>query len=263
VADLILWEHPLSPYVQKLKIGLREKGVAFETRTPRGVGTGAGDPAFAAASPLAEVPALQHGDFTAFDSRVIRAYIEEAFPQPRFLPAAPQMAAKARMIEVLADSRYEAANWAVAEVRAFRRAEGEAAAALLSQAAREISGLNDWLTRQLGAGPWLCGADFSWADAAAWPHVAGAAAAGMGPADHSALADWLARAGARPSVAQTFGEARASAGGLAMAQAAIKAGMFKRQYRDHRLEWMMRCGGAEIVRAGMAEGTIRFSAEIT
>jgi glutathione S-transferase/RNA polymerase-associated protein len=30
----ILYEHPLSPYAQKVKIALGEKGVAFETRMP-------------------------------------------------------------------------------------------------------------------------------------------------------------------------------------------------------------------------------------
>lgn len=262
MADLVLWEHPLSPYVQKLKIGLREKGVAFTTRAPAGVGTGRVDPAFQAASPLAEVPALQHGDFTAFESRVILAYIEETFPDPACMPADPKAAAHARMIETVCDTRYEAVNWAVAEITAFRRAEGEAAAALLSCAAREIDGLNAWLSRTLGDGPFLCGAMFSWADAAALPHVAGAVAAGMGPAPDSALAAWLARASARDSVAQTFAEARASAGGLAMARKAIAAGLFKRQYRDHRLEWMLRAGGVEIVTRGMEAGTIRFSAPI-
>jgi glutathione S-transferase/RNA polymerase-associated protein len=262
MADLLLWEHPLSPYVQKLKIGLREKGVAFTTRTPGGVGTGQVDPAFLAASPLAEVPALQHGDVALFESRVILAYLEEAFPRPPFMPADPPRAAKARMIETLCDTRYEAVNWAVAEITAFRRAEGEAAAALLSVAAREIAGLHAWLERQLGAGPYLCGEMFSWADAAALPHVAGAVAAGMGPPPDGALSDWLARASTRDSVAQTFAEARASAGGLNAARKAIAAGLFKRQYRGHRLEWMLRAGGAEIVTRGMADGTIRFSAAI-
>jgi glutathione S-transferase len=263
MADLLLWEHPLSPYAQKLKIGLREKGVAFTARMPAGVGTGQVDPAFLAASPLAEVPALQHGDVTAFESRVILAYIEETFPRPAFMPAEPHAAAKARMIETICDTRYEAVNWAVAEITAFRRAEGEAAAALLSAAAREIAGLNAWLERQLSAGPFLCGAMFSWADAAALPHVAGAAAAGMGPTPDSALSDWLSRAGARDSVAQTFAEARASAGGLGAARKAIAAGLFRRQYRDHRLEWMLRAGGAEIVARGVADATIRFSAAIS
>ena len=49
---LVLFEHPLSPYVQKCKIALREKNVPFEAKLPAGVGSGAGfDPAFLRANP--------------------------------------------------------------------------------------------------------------------------------------------------------------------------------------------------------------------
>ena len=34
-----------------------------------------------------------------------------------------------------------------------------------------------------------------------------------------------------------------------------------RQYRDHRLEWMMKSGGTNIVLDGLAKGTIRFAQE--
>jgi len=34
-----------------------------------------------------------------------------------------------------------------------------------------------------------------------------------------------------------------------------------RQYRDHRLEWMMKSGGIEVVRRGLAAGTIRYQTE--
>ena len=37
---LKLYDHPLSPYAQKVKIALREKGQAFETLTPGGLGAG-------------------------------------------------------------------------------------------------------------------------------------------------------------------------------------------------------------------------------
>ena len=30
----VVYEHPLSPYAQKVKIALGEKGIAFETRMP-------------------------------------------------------------------------------------------------------------------------------------------------------------------------------------------------------------------------------------
>ncbi len=33
----------------------------------------------------------------------------------------------------------------------------------------------------------------------------------------------------------------------------------RREYRDHRLEWMIRSGGLDIVIAGLTDDTIRFS----
>ena len=35
-----------------------------------------------------------------------------------------------------------------------------------------------------------------------------------------------------------------------------------RQYRDHRLEWMLKHGGEDIVREGLARGTIKFSPDV-
>jgi glutathione S-transferase/RNA polymerase-associated protein len=43
---------------------------------------------------------------------------------------------------------------------------------------------------------------------------------------------------------------------------AIRSGQFKREYRDHRLEWMIRSGGLQVVQDGLAAGNIRFSAEL-
>jgi glutathione S-transferase/RNA polymerase-associated protein len=67
---------------------------------------------------------------------------------------------------------------------------------------------------------------------------------------------------ARESAKLTAAESQASLAGMAQVGEAVKAGLFKRQYRDHRLEWMMRSGGVEIVRDGMATNTIRFSTEL-
>ncbi|MFO1036753.1 MAG: hypothetical protein U1E45_07905 [Geminicoccaceae bacterium] len=33
----------------------------------------------------------------------------------------------------------------------------------------------------------------------------------------------------------------------------------KRAYRDHRLEWMVKSGGIEVVQAGLRDRSIRFS----
>lgn len=32
----------------------------------------------------------------------------------------------------------------------------------------------------------------------------------------------------------------------------------RREYRDHRLEWMVKSGGIEVVLAGLRDGNIRF-----
>ena len=55
---MILYEHPLSSYAQKVKIALREKGVAFERSLPADFGTGRRGTPFAATNPRTEVPVL-------------------------------------------------------------------------------------------------------------------------------------------------------------------------------------------------------------
>jgi glutathione S-transferase/RNA polymerase-associated protein len=35
-------------------------------------------------------------------------------------------------------------------------------------------------------------------------------------------------------------------------------GLFKREYRDHRLEWMIKSGGLQIVVDGLEKNNLRF-----
>jgi glutathione S-transferase len=260
--SMILFEHPLSPYAQKVKIALREKGLTFEARLPAGVGPGGAGEDFTAISPFAEVPALLDREVSVFDSTIILEYLEEAYPKPDLLPDYAPLAAKARMIEEVMDTRYEAINWAMYEVGVFKRADGPKAEELAAAARRQLDGLHIWLERQLAGKTWFCPPHFGWADICVVPFVAAARANGMGPAPDSALGQWLARALDRPSVAQTLAEAQAALGGFARVADAVKAGAFKRLYRDHRLEWMLRSGGAEIVLAGIEAGNIRFSRDV-
>ena len=37
---MLLYEHPLSSYAQKVKIALREKSLVFDKQTPGAIGTG-------------------------------------------------------------------------------------------------------------------------------------------------------------------------------------------------------------------------------
>ena len=116
---MLLYEHPLSSYAQKVKIALREKGLDFKVETPAALGSGKADGAFAEASPRNEVPALVDGDVRIFDSTIILEYLEDKFPAPPLLPRDPAERARARMIEELCDSSYEAVNWGLSEIRWF------------------------------------------------------------------------------------------------------------------------------------------------
>ena len=261
MTSLVLYEHPLSPYAQKCKIALYEKGVAFDVKTPTAIGTGQVDNAFLAASPRGEVPALVHGDFSVFDSTVILEYIEDAFPTPAMLPKDPKQRARARMIEDAMDTLYEPINWGLGELRWFKRAEGEQARVIEARASGQARDFYAWLERQLDGQTWFCGDSFGWADLSVIPYINGSSGLGVGPSANSKLGQWQARANARPSVAKTAAAAAAPPPPPATPGEAVKQRLFKREYRDHRLEWMIRSGGLDVVLEGIKADTIRFSNE--
>jgi glutathione S-transferase len=256
-----LFEHPLSPYAQKVKLALIEKGIAFEAVMPD-ILSGA-DAAFRAANPRMEVPALVDGDTTVFDSTVILEYLEDKWPTPAMLPATPAERARARTLEEVCDTQYEAINWGLFEIRVFGRAKGALADQMIARAGKQIEGLNAYLDRALAGGEYFNGKGFGWADLSVLPHVNAAAAVnGFPPPAGSALARWLDRVRARESVQRAVAEAMASMAGFEMLPQLVESGQFVREYRDHRLEWMLRSGGLDIVLEGMKRKNIRFSAEL-
>jgi len=62
-------------------------------------------------------------------------------------------------------------------------------------------------------------------------------------------------------VSAVFQAAGQSAAVLKNVAGLIKTGAFKRQYRDHRLEWMIRSGGLQVVLDGLKQDNIRFNSE--
>lgn len=257
-------DHPLSSYAQKVKIALREKGLAFTAALPPGFGatTLEGRPPdgpFASANPRAEVPVLHDGDVTLFESTVILEYLEDKWPDPALLPPAPADRARARLTEEICDTHYEAVNWGFGEILWFKRAPGDLAASMMAVAAAQTRVLQNWLEARLGAQDWFGGERFGWADCAAAPMVNRSVHYGMAPAAGSPLARWHARLRDRPSVVETFAEFDAAAVKMAAASDHYTTGGRRREYRDHRLEWMVKSGGLEIVQAGLRDGNIRFS----
>ena len=263
---LRLYDHPFSPYAQKVKIALREKGQAFEAPLPQGIGVGGALGEFIAANPRAEVPALIDGEVSLFDSTIILEYIEDKWPAPALLPASPAERARVRMLEEVMDTHFEAINWGLGEVRAFKRATGELAQAIEQRAAEQSQGYFAWLERQLGERDWFNGASFGWGDIAVVPYLNGSRGHGHHPPAGSRLAAWLERVNQRPSVAATVKDITdmLAGGGAGMGDVAklVEQGLFKREYRDHRLEWMIKVGGFDVVAQGLERDNIRFTPDL-
>ena len=256
-----LYEHPFSPYVQKVKIALYEKNIAFEVEVPD---TFSGAPTeFAKTNPRLEVPALVDDGFAIFDSTIILDYIEDKWPSPALLPPTPRERARVRMIEDVCDTYYEAINWGLMEVRAWKRVSGEPARRIEAKAIEQTAGVHAWLERELGTTHFFNGTSFGYGDLSVYPHVRGSIVWGVEPKAGTRLAAWLARVEDRPSVRKTVDAAQQFAGSMGSLPQILESGAFARQYRDHRLEWMMRSGGVEVVLEGLKKKTIRFSSEIS
>ena len=258
-----LYEHPLSPYAQKVKIALYEKGVAFEATVPNFLGGSEANEEFTTASPRLEVPTLIDGDTTVFDSTIILEYLEDKWPQPPLLPATPAERARVRMLEELCDTYYEAINWGIAEIRVFGRATGDLADRMLARAVEQSAGMQRRLEREFGGREFFNGAAFGWGDLSVYPYVAASIGWGFPPAAGSRLADWIERVSRRQSVGKTAAAAMEAMAGFQNLGPIIEQGLFVREYRDHRLEWMLRSGGQQVVLDGMAKKNIRFSVELS
>lgn len=260
---LIVYEHPLSPYAQKVKISLREKGVDFEARLPSGIGSGSTPDDFMTGNPRGEVPLLRDGEKAIFDSTIILEYIEDKWPTPPMLPSDAAERARVRMIEDVMDCHYEPINWGLGELNNFKRATGELKDRIMSRAGEQIAGLHAWLERELGDRDWFNGERFGWGDLSVVPYINGSAGMGITPPKGSGLEAWHKRTMGRESVSTSAQEAIDSVKGMQDVSGAVEAGLFKREYRDHRLEWMIKSGGLDVVLKGLEKDNIRFTPDFS
>lgn len=257
---ITLLDIPLSPYAQKVKMMLLEKGVPFEVQHPD---VDAPDVQSRMRNPRAEVPVLLEGEQGIFQSSVIAEYIEERWPEPALFPREPAERARVRMLQEICDTTYDAINWGVSEIAVFKRAEGELAQAMLARASEQVQNINSRLERELSTRTFFNGDSFGFGDIAVYPYVNAAAALGNKPAPDSKLEAWLKTLRSRPSAQRLKQDIVSTLTQFASRPADVASGKHRREYRDHRLEWMLRVGGLSIVQSGMQADNIRFSNEIT
>ena len=213
----------------KARLALAEKGIDFASRlmTLRGDQF---EPGYLKLNPNAVVPTLVHDGNVIIESTVVMHYADEAFPGPSLTPADPVARAQMRMFEKLMDEYVHVSCMTLTFATANRvhlmklspqEMDEELAKApdqkrseikrqvvthgldapLVMDALRHHDKLFAMMETALASGPYLAGADWSLADAAATPYIWRLDKLKLAPLwnQRRGIATWYDRIRARPS----------------------------------------------------------------
>ncbi len=201
---------PLSPFVRKVVVAIKEKGLEAEVVPSN---PGQPDEEFLSVSPLGKIPAFRDGDFSIADSTAIVTYLDAKYPEPALLPAGPEARARAVWFEEVADTVMTPAGAPMVLNRFLRPrifgVDGDEAAAVAAEEA--LCKPLGYLEGAVGDG-WLAGA-FSVGDIAVASVIRTLGYTG-----------WELDAAAYPRLTAWFG--RVSARDAWQAAAEVEAGIF-------------------------------------
>lgn len=181
---ITLYDAPRCPFCARVRIVLAEKGVEYEV-----VEIDLADrPAWLyEKNPAGKVPVLEEDGWILPESAVIDEFLNERYPEPPLWPEDPAERAAGRLLVFRFDDFSR-------PYYAARRGEAGAAEAFAEEVA--------FLDGLLAGMPWLSGRAFGLADIAFLPWLPRAERyLDLDLARWPAVADWIARAAERPSVA--------------------------------------------------------------
>jgi glutathione S-transferase len=156
-----LYGVPLSPYYNKVKIALLEKGVKFEESLMRP----SQEMTILEKSPMGKIPFVEINGHALCESTAILEWLEDAYPTASLLPPTPLGRAHARELMLMFDLYLGPACTPLVRARLFGSPLPDRAA---TTAARDtiVRVLNS-IARLAQYGPWLAGEFFSFADISA------------------------------------------------------------------------------------------------
>jgi glutathione S-transferase len=199
-----LYSGPLSLFTGKVRIALAEKGLDYElVSVPFSrAGYQPKHPVVLAANPKAQVPVLEDGALTLYDSTLILEYLEDRYPEPPLYPADPEARARCRQLEAAADEILFPSVFELITEVFYQPDPASRDAERVTRATTAIARHYDGLEPRLAERDYLCG-DFSVADIGYFLTVTFAASLGaaLGEA-HPGLRAWYDRTLARPTVTQ-------------------------------------------------------------
>jgi glutathione S-transferase len=161
MSPIELYSAVLCPFVHRVQLTLREKGVPFESIAIDPQNKPAN---FLEISPYGKVPVLKHGDNRIWESAIINEYLEEAFPEPPLLPKEPIQRAQARIWINFADTRLFATS---GKLLYGRDPHPTALLAELSEHLRFME--NEGLGKNPASSPYWLGTELSLVDLTFYP----------------------------------------------------------------------------------------------
>jgi glutathione S-transferase len=226
-----LWHEWNSVHSFKVRVVLAEKAIAWQSRPVALLRFEHLSPAYLQMNPAGVVPTLLHDQKVVTESSVICQYLDDAFPEPPLMPAAPHARALARawlkcfddevhgavrvasfqllyrpLLAALPDQELEARlsrHPDPQRARAFREAaRGELDAAAVAKALERCSYFIQRIEDAAARDAWLAGSTFSLADIAMAPFAERLVHLRLSHLwdDHPRARDWMSRILARPSV---------------------------------------------------------------
>lgn len=218
-----LWHSPLSPCAQKVRIVLAEKGLDWTDHILNLADKENLRPEYLALNPKGVVPTLRDDGVVITESSIIIEYLDDRYPEPALKPREANLRAEMRHWIKLVDERIHPAfgelGWPIMVRPAWLVKSEEQQQALLmrlkdpkrrdrqarllkagvtspetQETLRILDSAMASMGRALEAAPWLCGNNFSLADAALLPYIVALDHFGMVELideKHPRVSEWL------------------------------------------------------------------------
>lgn len=152
----------LSPYVARLVLAARFKGIKFKLVMPK---DGTKSPAFLKMNPLGKMPVMKDGATVLFESAVILEYLEAKYKKKKIVPTVPKAGAQSRLIGAIFAEYVQSAVFALwRQSDPAKRDKSVVDAKLV-----ELNGALDAAEKLIVAKPYAAGSKFTIADCYAIP----------------------------------------------------------------------------------------------
>ncbi len=199
-----LYDFPLSPYCQKVRLVLTEKELSYGKVFVDLTKNEQRSPEFLRLNPYGKVPVLADDEEIIYDSTFINEYLDDEYPHPPLRPEPSGARARARMFEDFADTSFTVqCGLLYAELR---KPEDQIDQERVQRYQGDLIRVLEFLDRHLNGKEYLVD-DFSLADLAFTPRLLILSQLGVElPSRLKSVSDWIKRLSQRPSVVQLLKE---------------------------------------------------------